>query len=153
MTDAIDQIKEHRALWVQGLRSGQFTQARGYFIETYEVQGDTTSEVRERHCCLAVATEVYLRNGGDRVRIDRSDPMNPRILVSADDEPDVDDEVDYDGTRWREDVNNTLPWPVAGWLGFDSTNPTLDGVQAVVRNDTELQTFKQIAEAIENTEV
>lgn len=48
--------KENMVLWVEGLRSGKYSQGRG---SLRQVEADGV-----KHCCLGVACEVALASGG-----------------------------------------------------------------------------------------
>lgn len=135
--------RERGALWVDGLLGGEFEQARGSFVEV-EVVGDGG---KWRHCCLAVAMEVAVRNGLDTVRfgdggavLRRYDEVKHGFL------DDYDHDV-IDGITWISWDDGDLPPEVADWYGL-SSNPELDGETAIQRNDEIKNDFEQIAAAV-----
>lgn len=160
MTIPIETIfPERRALWVKALRSGEFKQARNQFIEVTHFHG-------KKHCCLAVATEVAIRNGCIDVELHESLSQRPdgatlggvdvHVRVGEDSDEVLDGHAHQrpDGTWWSEYNDGDLPPQVAEWYGIthDKQNPVLDGTHAIARNDDFNDSFFQIAEAIEMTE-
>lgn len=84
--------EQARALWVEGLRSGEYNQAEGVLCALDD-------EDRIAHCCLGVACEVYQIHEGDPLYIDE-DKENGIEVRS------------YDGATL------TLPEEVKDWLGL-----------------------------------
>lgn len=147
---------ERGRLWTQALLSDEYQQARGAFIERDE-------DGVIRHCCLAVATDVAIKNGLDDVRWDLTEGKDPALLFAYD-EGTYGDYRDYDyrevdGDIWIEHTDGDLPKPVANWFGMEggtrednessTDNPMLDGVTAIARNDDGKESFQQIADAVE----
>jgi hypothetical protein len=143
--------KEVANLWVKALLGGQYEQANGKFIE-----GDPT-EPGASYCCLAVLTDVAIKEGLDTVRwVKGSD--EPEIFIPVDE---MDESInDYEEDRvvrdgrgealgvWQSYGDADLPDPVRKWAGLVASNPLLNGKPAIVRNDDDCETFEEIAHAI-----
>ena len=128
-------VNEDRVkLWIEALRSGEFTQAKGW-METRVDKGDVTVT---GNCCLGVATHVALRNGYEPP--DGLDPSGNDL-------------------DWGQTAMHTT---VGAWYGFprlDSSDPVLmshvddegmeDSIYATGANDELGWTFDQIADALE----
>lgn len=149
---------ERKQLWIDALRSGEYVQARGSFSVREEEVDDEGSRLQQKDCCLSVLTRVAIANGLDTVRyVDYDDSAldpTPQVLVEAGEwEPDAGDvaEVNDDGSAWVWHTDGDLPEPVREWIDVPIQNPYLGGVTAIERNDSRLQSFEEIAEAIEVT--
>lgn len=152
---------ERALMWVEALRSGDYTQVRGAFRGGVNLDdGDGT--VRPGYCCLAVATDVAIKNGLDNVRwhVDNDAELEPIVQIRFDPEvhehiEDYDHDFDADGVGWINYDDGDMPLPVAQWLGVKDvggtaiTNPNLGGITAISRNDDHSQSFGEIADAIE----
>jgi hypothetical protein len=147
---------ERGRLWTQALLSGEYQQARGQFVDVRD--GKIVA-----HCCLAVATDIAIKNGCKDVRWHTE---NSAVLIRWNENKhgsydDYDNTRLADGSIWIDSTDGDLPEPVADWLGIisegssaDGTrspkcNPALDGTLAVSRNDDNHDTFQTIANAIE----
>lgn len=118
-------------LWIQALRSGEFTQARGWM----ETLVDTEKGQVTGNCCLGVATHVALRNGFT---------------------PQVDPEWGQVPLDWGQ---TAMHQAVGEWYGFprlDSTDPVLvdedgteDNIYATGANDDLGWDFGMISNALE----
>lgn len=131
--------KKNIKKWVQALRSGKYKQTKG------------SLKVADRHCCLGVASEVYVQETG-KGGWSRSSGCRGAAYI-------------FESTAGNASI--ILPHVVMKWLGLDSHDPTLkleDGeeVDASELNDGDLTqeedrfirkpyTFDQIADAIERT--
>jgi hypothetical protein len=142
--------KDKEDLWVDALLSNEYTQAHGSFI-------NVDSKGKKSHCCLAVLTEVAIKNGCTTVRLEdaTSESGQPYVEVHVNVDGDeshtctVDCEFPEDGTHWTRYTDGNLPPPVSVWAGMDGdVNPELDGIQAIQRNDDNEDTFEEIAAAI-----
>src|SRR5512139_533939 len=110
-------MQENRQKWVDALRSGEFVQAHGQFIERLvrRQHEGVDVEVETRYCCLAVATEVAIRSGIGTVRMrpyDSDGVLTPQVLISeAEVDPDGHeiDEVLPDGSAWVWYTDGNLP--------------------------------------------
>ena len=151
--------RERGRLWVQALLSDEYRQANGAFVKAiYPNLPDATPVMA--HCCLAVATDVAVKNGCEDVRWHEDGAPEPTVQVRWDPSThDFYENYDYvmddDGTVWINYDDGDLPPPVVEWYGIvDETrsrayNPTLDGVRAIQRNDDSGDDFATIARAIE----
>jgi hypothetical protein len=150
--------------WVEDLRSGEFQQANGVLV------GGSEDEVG--YCCLGVLTHQFVRTHPDGPLKWSDDGLTLYRRCRDEDQ----DEVEYsdrDGD-WYEFADNDLPEEVAEWAGLDGergdgervtvvangsshervehdmkSNPLINGVTAIYRNDNARETFEQIADAIE----
>lgn len=140
-------MKEYvRDLWIAALRSGEYAQAHGTFVDT--TRGDPgTSEAK--YCCLAVLTDVAIKQGVEGVRWG---PRSPQYFETiSEDRENVPARVLAEGGEWVDYVDGDLPLPVRLWAGIYNSNPVLDGVEAVERNDSHMDDFYTISMAIEAT--
>lgn len=142
---------ERGRLWVQALLSDEYRQARNAFIRT--TIADDSTPVR-KHCCLAVATDVAIKNGCEDVRWnpEREEAVQVRWNPSIHDHYENFGYVEDGGTIWIDYADGDLPRPVADWFGIVNdrpNNPELDGVRAIGRNDDRGDDFATIARAIE----
>ena len=117
------EIREHRRMWVEALRSGAYKQGTGYLCQV--------TETGERYyCCLGVACEVAGAAATQTVK------THGGVEV-----------VVYD-----EGQSTILPLGVTEWLGVVGQNPcvpTSHGGAALSHlNDYEHWGFDQIADAI-----
>ena len=96
---------ENMRLWIEALRSGEYTQTKGinYRAEPFEGDDDLGPQP-VGYCCLGVACEVAVRNG----------------LVFMDN---VEGEPSDDQHWWRS--SGDLPFEVRDWLGVDDENPRI----------------------------
>ena len=142
--------KEHMRLWVDALRSGEFTQTKGVNYRPEPFEGDEDLEPQPAgYCCLGVACEVAVKNGFV-------------FMDYTTDEPLPADEQGW----WRGEGD--LPSEVRDWLGLTRSNPTIADVPAtwtpkwryatpktepvttaIIANDELGWTFAQIADALE----
>lgn len=110
-------------LWVDALRSGEFTQARGV-LEARDLYENGLPQVTG-HCCLGVAQHVALRNGWD--------PL-----------------VGHTDLDWGR---AGLDHEAGKWFGFgvsDRADPKLtESTSCVEANDQLGWSFEQIADALE----
>ncbi len=90
---------ERKALWLEALRSGEYTQGRNSLKR--EVGPDAA-----RHCCLGVACEVYKRETGEGEWVRHGEDLEFTVRD--------DTGVDF---SWSQ-----LPAPVAEWFDLD-VNP------------------------------
>ncbi len=110
-------------MWVDALRSGEYTQVTGALVNSIG------------YCCLGVACELFIA-------------AHPRSLKKNDKGDQYcwrSEDIDYS-------EGGELPDPVAEWLGFEEiTDPYLDdeGHTAVHFNDAYHSSFTEIADAIE----
>lgn len=112
---------EARALWIADLRSGKYEQGRCALHVTSTDDGRA-----EAFCCLGVACETFLAQGGSLYKIE-----TPQGVVT------------YDG------LSGTLPKVVREWLGLMSAAGLLwDGSSLTERNDGG-ESFAHIADRIE----
>lgn len=150
---------ERKQLWIDALRSGEFVQARGSFSTREEVVDEGGNRLQQQDCCLSVLTRVAIANGLDTVRYrdycDSALDPTPQVLIDPEDVDNcAEDEVaerNDDGSAWVWETGGSLPIPVAEWIGVRGSNPTLDGITAIERNDSREQSFEEIAAAIEAT--
>jgi len=123
--------KERIQLLVDALKSGEFTQGKGYLAQIED--GELV------HCCLGVACVVAQRNG-----LDLSSELNASGLIIFD-----------------EDNDTELPLSVSEWYGFDASphrfNPVVghneftDEITATNANDDLNWNFEKIAEGFKKT--
>lgn len=127
--------KENMRKWVDALRSGEFQQGSGRL------------SVDGTYCCLGVACEVAIREG---VPVEKT-----RVGASG----------QYKKVYRYDETALFLPVAVQDWLGLSSVEPTVlydctdddctpsdDGTHSVVSlNDSEMQPFEVIADALERT--
>jgi hypothetical protein len=151
---------ERGHLWVEALRSDEYQQAQGAFVQK-------TDEGVVEHCCLAVATDVAMKHGLDSLRWGK-DPVDGQPVLLFDYDPaehgnieDQSHQVDEDGHLWVEHHDGDLPQVVADWYGIKggsrfseevesaATNPMIDGATAINRNDERKDSFLVIADAVE----
>lgn len=127
-------MNEARKLVADALRSGEYQQGHGCLAKQYE--GDDW-----QYCCLGVACEVFLKNGGE-LEVESNTYtsfINERAYQKK----------QYNGTRI------SLPSPVQEWLQIDcaglferdSERGTL-----VKLNDLEGKSFAEIADCIETAD-
>ena len=133
---------EIRKRWVEALRSGDYEQAQGAFVE-----GDPTGsrpELDTRYCCLAVLTDLAIQDGLPGLRWS-GDGLEQLEEIETEDDRVVED--------WVPREDGDLPYVVWKWAGFDEPqyggNPMIDGEPAISRNDDMGENFEQIADAIE----
>lgn len=114
-------------LWADTLDSGEYRQAHDAFQELPR-DGEP-----EKLCCLAVATDLAIKDGVEGIRRNQKTGAF-EILEEGD---------------WITWEGGDLPPVVQEWLGVDA-DPDLDGVSAIRRNDGGLarQSFHEIANAI-----
>lgn len=94
-----DEILEHRRLWLEALRSGDFQQTAGQLF----------SKTKNAYCCLGVACRIA---------------GLPSYEVERDEELSV-----YFGVQGEEyNASSYLTLPTAGreWLGVSDENPAID---------------------------
>lgn len=134
-----EDVKER---WIKALRSGEYLQAYGAFT----IHSDTTGKPYE-YCCLAVLTDLAIKEGAvplawDSTGLCATHPIdrNGRLEDADFATYDAGDSVDFSGQ---------LPMAVAEWAGLDESNPIIDGISAITRNDSETQSYEEIADAIE----
>lgn len=141
-----EEIAEHRRLWLEALRSGEFGQVKS-LLGRVDANGDVG------YCCLGVACEVAIKNGLDLTRnvvVEYPDTEEERTIV----------------VYGKEREHLTLPLPVAEWLGlgaetspelvvaYNEDSETYGEERLPERNLTSLNdgagfTFEQIAAAVE----
>lgn len=118
-----EEIKLHRQLWIDALRSGEYPQGKGYLNRD------------GKFCCLGVACEVFIKNGGT---LDKQ--------MSDLDE----DAIIYD------DSTGILPISVAEWLnmtrgGYYKENKIVRNLVSL--NDIIESSFDSIANIIETADL
>lgn len=130
--------KQIKKQWAKVLPD--YPQAEGSLVE--KVDGVI------RYCCLGVLCDLAIKAGLDTVRIRewtdelwKGEPLD-RVAVevlafSEKGEP-----------HWAEHTGGDLPLRVQQWAGLDNSNPTIDGIEAIERNDTHSNSFKKIAKHI-----
>jgi hypothetical protein len=142
-------FREAKEWWVEGLLGDEYTQAHDEFAGLHAADDGT---VRRDTCCLAVLTDIAIKHGCEGIRWDPNDPST--LLIRRDKEHYDDDEymTDYDalidGDPYDIWGDGDLPTPVMEWAGLSDSNPTLDGVEAIERNDSRGESFADIARAI-----
>lgn len=125
------EIQAHRKLWTEALRSGRFKQGKSYLNRDGEC------------CCLGVACEVFLENGGQ---------MQTKI----------ENGIKYYSYEDGIGQYEVLPKKVRDWLGIsDSSGLLVEPVKVETStyqkstyyltqlNDDDDYTFSQIADVIE----
>lgn len=141
---AIDRNKGQ--MWVDALLSGEYTQTTGHFVAA-----SMDGSERIGHCCLAVLTDIAIKNGCDTVRWGPGDSVEVLLPHDHDNLPycNVIDS-DVEGV-WVEYQDGDLPPQVAEWAGIvddNAANPELNERRAIERNDSDDDDFQQIAQAI-----
>jgi hypothetical protein len=106
-------IQERRKLWVEALRSGEYTQCTKRLAKP------------NGYCCLGVACEVFMKNGGE--------------LQKATDKYGI----YYNGEYL------TLPRVVRDWLGLRTENGSIDDGIALSEKNDHGASFEEIANIIE----
>lgn len=114
MPTKLKPVKSRIRKWVARLNSGKYTQYRGGLVKR------VYDELPKRHCCLAVACEVYIAEK----HLSRRKFWN----VAG--------------------HNGTLPKDVAEWFGFESPDPKLGKYEASIWNDQSKADFALIAKKI-----
>ena len=128
--------KENRELWIEALRSGEFTQGVGALRNPDDTR-----------CCLGVACDVYKRAMGiGKWMVDADEPGSRYFIVA-----------DYRGRHERG--TGALPNVVREWLGLRTEDGSYQMREAdgefghfsslVTDNDTRHKTFAEIADIIE----
>lgn len=126
---------EIKAQWIAALRSGEYTQTKGYLHRT-EADGDTPAG----YCCLGVLCDIA----------EKAEVVTGEIIDSG-----------YHGApkrlRYYDGDAQTLPGNVVEWSGMRNENPAVN-VHTNVRvtfetlaalNDAHDYTFAQLADLIE----
>jgi hypothetical protein len=115
-------VKSRVKKLIAALRSGKYQQTRGTLRQ--RTNGQT------QYCCLGVACDIY-----------RKETRKGKWKK-------LDSQFDFyhDAETVSEGV---LTKPVAEWYGFNGLNPLVNNKMATVRNDSEKQTFAEIADALE----
>jgi hypothetical protein len=117
--------KERIKLWVDALRSGEYTQGHGALLRD------------GNYCCLGVACEVAMQNGA---------PITKQRYGDTD---------AYEYGDVMQYSTALLPHTVIEWYGFPSPSPAIrygDHLfTALYLNDAVNESFATIADAIENT--
>lgn len=135
--------------WADALESGEYEQVVGALVNPRD----------KRYCCLGVLSDLAIKAGYDRARwgenLSGQNCLLIRTGLDSDGTPliagDIIEEAD-DGEVWVEEVDGQVPQEMAEWLNID-TNPVLDGVAAITRNDSHQESFTKIAEAIRRTDL
>ena len=143
--------------WVETLRSDRFTQARQQFTEVViQPQGTVV-----KHCCLAVLTELACDANVPHIRRKPQDEDGEHPGMFQYESYNLDDKGNEVWTgEWEDFEQGDLPTMVRDWAGLDSTNPELDGIHAIDRNDgrsipdadesdIQPESYEEIADAIE----
>jgi hypothetical protein len=112
-------MNDNAKKWVAALRSGEFEQGRGYLQPS-----------QDKHCCLGVACEIYMRSGGN---------ITTKEFV-ADGCKTV---ISHSGRK------TDLPWRVKRWLGLRKSEGYYGTSSLVSANDHGM-TFTEIADLIES---
>jgi hypothetical protein len=119
--------KENRALWVEALRSGRFTQTRGILTRTLASDKEPVGD-----CCLGVACKVFNENVGG-LEVTSAGPDDYCL--------------EYEGQRVD------LPTVVANWLGISPSMEEDVNNELANRNDgvwRPREDFSSIADLIES---
>jgi hypothetical protein len=122
-----EQQKEHRKLWIDALRSGNYKQ--------------TSTCLRSKngreyaYCCLGVACEVYLKSGDAHEYEQWATESTFKFT------PDIDSVNSVKG--------GFLPYTVQEWLGLNSDAGYYAGGALYRDNDANAYTFNDIASVIE----
>lgn len=159
---------ERLRLWIEALRSGEYTQGKGMLERTtLEFSDDTVigeittgmakSVVKTTHCCLGVLCDVAIKNGLDSLWVDRRDKKQVMAYGGR-----------FDTAFGTSKAMSYLPPEVMEWIGFNDNNPTMIGKEergcvneytygrSIARqlsswNDSHGWTFEDVANALEQT--
>lgn len=130
--------RERIQLWVDALRSGDYTQGTGAL--EFRAFSNDGEEIGKKHCCLGVACRVAINNG---LKVEVYDNAGTSTFACN------------DGPN-SSMTSGHMPEQVAEWFGFPmltetSTDVILeDGVVATTANDKLWWSFDQIADALES---
>lgn len=119
--------------WVEALESGDYAQCKGQLRKDIYAG---PNETRTAHCCLGVATDLYLKAHGEDWSDSGNLAKNPAIAIYPDD--------------------GSLSYRVMDWLGISQDDPVLhepsrSDTTATTMNDSEGVSFEGIAAAIRYT--
>jgi hypothetical protein len=125
---------EIKKAWVEALRSGEYTQARGALCRTEDMKYDEAGRTyKAGYCCLGVLTDLAVKAG---VVQWSPEPRAPELQAVV------------DGTgSWY----SLTPPQVVTWAGLDRADPKVGsgGVRLSELNDSGEKDFGQIAKIIE----
>lgn len=120
-------LNENARKWVAALRSGEYNQCQ----MRLHIEGDG-------YCCLGVACEVFIKEGGKLTKFIQEDPNHLRTGNIA----------SYDGSY------GVLPKSVTKWLGLAHPDGQYIDKMSKISGLTDLNdcgaTFKEIADLIES---
>jgi hypothetical protein len=115
--------KEARELWVQALRSGKYQQGKGAL------------HPEDLFCCLGVACEVFMQNGG-------------KLILETHLGDNGGKEISYNGH------DDSLPRQVMAWLGLTSTiGDIISSSDSLADINDRGTPFSEIADLIEQGKV
>jgi hypothetical protein len=114
---------QNRKLVAEALRSGKFNQGRHALCQL-----DNSGN---HYCCLGVACEVFIENGGT---LERHRSSEDSVLMGYGD----------------DDETATCPKVVQEWLGINATGERNEGPSLIGLNDGEEWNFLKIADVFEN---
>jgi|SRR5579864_7439254 len=128
-----------RKLWIDALRSDRYKQGTGYLASTYESNDDCF-----KFCCMGVACEIYMENGG-KLQVEerqflgtacnykyRIYGIGPYNCYNYDASPTV------------------LPDVVRSWLGLKTNNGGIDEHECLTNKNDKGVMFDKIADIIES---
>lgn len=125
-------MNKNAKAWVKALRSGKYTQAKGYLAFRPEWEGEF------RYCCLGVACELYKKS-------------YPSFRVSIIDEKSMEGAKKLYGPGRKKEV---LPYQVMRWLGLSENTGQYedrDGFNELLTNLNDSgYSFNEIAKIIED---
>lgn len=136
MTYTLDELREHRRLWVEALRSGEYQQARGFL----SVPGVGM-------CCLGVSCDVAIKNGLPIER--REATIEPVDVPAYYGEADDGLTVEVFGNNGEAD-ELVCPRSVAAWLGLAHIDGGWDDGESLANRNDAGDTFDEIADIIES---
>lgn len=136
-------------MWAEDLDSPPVPQGKELLVK-FDENGEP-----EEACCLGILTLRAIKEGCEGVRIEKHDLEDGSVYAAV-------EYLDEEGV-WTSGHDEQLPPPVAEWAETKSyevegdngqpvtrydTNPDLNGVRAITRNDDNGDSFADIAEAI-----
>lgn len=127
---------EIKKLWVEALRSGEYTQSMGALCNLKNVGTESRDEYAVKgYCCLGVLTDLAVKAGV----VDWEQPEDGLPLQGV--RQTVEPGLEIVATA-------LLPTKVADWAGLEQANPLVRGESLAGLNDSGAS-FERIADVIE----